>query len=169
MEKKDHFFLKLPQSVKEKSKNILFFKNSLANDVTGQDLFEFSDENMSQMYEAAQSFLLEKKYSDAANSFLFLASLKDCCDYWIGFGISMQMTGDFEMAISAYEIAASCDIENPKPYYHLAKAFFAVYERQSAAEALDIAIAYAEEKPCYNELKEQAIAAKKLLQEHEAE
>lgn len=168
MKENHRFLLKISQSVKDKCKSILFLKNFLAENLTGQDLFEFSDAHMLEMYEAANTFLSEKRYSDAANSFLFLASLKDSPDYWIGFGISMQMTGDFEMAITAYEIAASCDVENPWPYYYLAKAFFAVYERQSAIEALELTISYAEDDSRYEQLKLQAIEAKKLLEESES-
>jgi tetratricopeptide (TPR) repeat protein len=73
------------------------------------------------------------------------------------------MMGDYEAAIDAYEMAAMHDITSPVPYFYLAKCLFAIHDRESALQAIDLALEYAEESSDYDELKEQAKAARALL------
>ncbi len=78
-------------------------------------------------------------------------------------GMCLQLSKDYETAIDAYEMAAICRIDSPVPYFYLAKCLFALHDRDSALQALDLAIEYAENHTEFSELRSQAEAAKDLL------
>jgi type III secretion system low calcium response chaperone LcrH/SycD len=119
---------------------------------------------MAKFYNAAYHLFEKKKYADAGNAFLFLVTLNPYNhDYWLGLGMTTQLSGDFETAIDAYEMAAICKYDSPVPYFYLAKCLFAMHDRESALQALNLAIEYAGDSAEYNELKQQANAAKTLL------
>lgn len=155
---------KLSKKVKEKLKNKALLKKELAAGKTAQEILEFKNETMAKFYKAAYHLFEHKRYTDAANAFVFLVTLNPHNhDYWLGLGMSTQMCGDYEAAIDAYEMAAVIDSESPVPYFYLAKCLFAIHDRESALQALDLALEYADDRSDYIELKQQALAARKLL------
>jgi len=155
---------KLSKKAKEKLKNKDLLKRELAKGKSPQEILGFSDETMAKFYNAAYVLFEHKKYADAANAFLFLVTLNTYNhDYWLGLGMSAQLCGDYEAAIDAYEMAAVTDVESPVPYFYLAKCLFAIHDRESALQALDLAIEYADELHQYTDLIQQARAAKALL------
>jgi type III secretion system low calcium response chaperone LcrH/SycD len=157
----------LSEKVKKKLKNKSKLLKDLASGKTAQEILEFTEATMAKFYRAAHYLFEHQKYTDAGNAFLFLVTLNPHNhDYWLGLGMSTQKTGDYEGAIDAYEMAAYYDINNPVPYFYLAKCFFAVHEHENSLHALDLAIEYAEESDQYEDLKRQAIKAKKLLIEN---
>jgi type III secretion system low calcium response chaperone LcrH/SycD len=158
----------LSKKVKDKLKHKEQLKAELAAGKTAQEILEFSDSTMAKFYRAAYYLFEHKRYSDAANAFLFLATLNPHHhDYWLGLGMATQMCQDYESAIDAYELAALCDIASPVPYFYLAKCLFAIHDRESALQALDLAIETAGEIEDYEELKHQAQEAKRLLLKHD--
>lgn len=155
---------KLSKKAKTKLKNKKLLKKELAQGKSAQEIMGFSDEVMAKFYAAAYRLFEHKKYVDAADAFLFLVTLNPYRhDYWLGLGMATQMCHDFESAIDAYEMASICDIVNPVPYLYLAKCLFAIHDRSSALQALDLAIETADDIIEYEDLKRQAIAAKKIL------
>lgn len=155
---------KLSKKAKEKLKNKDLLKKELAKGKSPQEILGFSDETMAKFYKAAYTLFEHKRYADAANAFLFLVTLNTYNhDYWLGLGMSAQLCGDYEAAIDAYEMAAVTDVESPVPYFYLAKCLFAIHDRESALQALDLAIEYADERDQYTDLIQQARAAKALL------
>lgn len=159
---------KLSQKVKKKLKDKNKLLKELALGKTAQEILEFPEEAMAKFYRAAHYLFEREKYADAANAFLFLVTLNPHNhDYWLGLGMATQKTGDFEGAIDSYEMAAYYDVNNPVPYFYLAKCFFAIHEHDNSLHALDLAIEYADEYEEFNDLKKQAIKAKKLLIENE--
>lgn len=155
---------KLSKKVKEKLKNKKLLKKQLAQGKTAQQILGLSDETMAKFYGAAYRLFEHRRYTDAANAFLFLATLNPYNhDYWVGMGMCSQLTKDYETAIDAYEMAAICRIDSPVPYFYLAKCLFALHDRDSALQALELAIEYSENHPEFRELKYQAEAAKDLL------
>ena len=155
---------KLSKKVQEKIKDKEFLRKELTEGKTAQEILEFADTSMAKFYRAAHHLFDNKRVVDAANAFLFLVTLNPHNhDYWLGFGMATQLCGDFEGAIDAYEMAAAADSLNPVPYFYLAKCLFAIHDRESALQALDLAIEYAEESDEFTELKHQAIAARQLL------
>lgn len=155
---------KLSKKAKERLKDKPLLKKLLASGKSAQEILEFSDETMLQFYQAAYQFLEHKRHIDAANAFLFLVTLNPYKhDYWIGLGMASQFCHDYESAIDAYEMAAVCKIDDPTPYFYLAKCLFAIHDRKSALQALDLAIDYAGDQDEYLELIQQAKEAKKIL------
>lgn len=154
----------LSKKVKEKLKNKKQLKKELADGKSAQEILEISDDVMSKFYESAYHLFESKRYLDAANAFLFLITLNPYQhSYWLGLGMATQMSHDFEAAIDAYEMAAICNTVNPVPYLYLAKCLFAIHDRSSALQALDLAIEMADDLPEYEELKREAITAKNIL------
>lgn len=161
---------KLSKKAKEKLKNKALLKRELAEGKTAQEIMGFSDESMAKFYRAAYQIFEHGRYKDAANAFLFLATLNPHNhEYWLGLGMATQMCHDYEAAIDAYELAALNEITSPVPYFYLAKCLFAVHDRENALQALNLAIESADEIEEYADLKQQALAARKLLTEHELE
>lgn len=159
---------RLSDKAKAKLKNKKLLKKELAEGKSAQEIMGFSNETMSKFYQAAYVLFEHKRYQDAANAFLFLATLNaHNHDYWLGLGMSTQLCHDYEAAIDAYELAALCDISSPVPYFYLAKCLFAIHDRESALQALDLAIDTADELPEYADLKRQALLAKEMLLKHE--
>lgn len=158
---------KISKKIKEKLKDHSYLKKEFAKGKTAQQILEFSNETMAKFYKAAYQLFEHRKYADAANAFMFLVTLNPYNhDYWLGLGMATQLQGDFEAAIDAYEIAAMYEIENPVPYFYLAKCLFAIHDRESALQALELALEYADNKPEYTELKKQAQKARSLLLKH---
>lgn len=155
---------RLSEKAKQKLKNKKLLKKELEEGKTAQEIMGFSNETMSRFYQAAYFLFEHKRYQDAGNAFLFLATLNPHNhDYWLGLGMATQLCHDYEAAIDAYELAALSDISSPVPYFYLAKCLFAIHDRESALQALDLAIETADELPEYAELKQQAITAKEML------
>jgi type III secretion system low calcium response chaperone LcrH/SycD len=158
---------KISKKVSERLKDRKWVKQELAKGRTAQEILEFSDETMAKFYRAAYQLFEHRHYAEAANAFLFLVTLNAFNhDYWLGLGMATQMTGDFEAAIDAYEMAAVCELDNPVPYFYLAKCLFAMHERDSALEALDLALEYASDNEEYSQLRKEAQAARVLLLKH---
>lgn len=160
--RKDEF--KLSKRIKDKLKDQEKLKEELANGKTIQEIIEFSDETMAEFYKAAHHLFDNRRFLDAANAFLFLVTLNPHVhEYWLGLGMSAQMCKEYEAAVDAYEMAAICEIESPVPYFYLAKCLFAMHERESTLQALDLAIEYAENNDQFEELKREAIKAREIL------
>lgn len=153
---------------KQKLKNKKLLQQELANGKTAQEILEFSDETMGKFFRAAYVLFEHQRYQDAANAFLFLATLNPHHhEYWLGLGMATQMNRDYESAIDAYELSAICDISSPVPYFYLAKCLFAIHDRESALQALNLAIETAGDIEEFSELKIQAEQAKELLLRHD--
>ncbi len=132
-----------------------------------QEILGISDDTITHFYMTARKLFENHQFIEAADAFLFLTLINSNNHvYWLGLGMSTQMSGNFESAIDAYEMAAIHEIEDPTPYFYLAKCLFAIHERQSALQALDTAILYAGESPEYEDLKIRAIEVKNLLEKH---
>jgi type III secretion system low calcium response chaperone LcrH/SycD len=155
---------RLSKKVKEKLKDKEGLKKELAAGKTAQEIMGFTNLAMAKFYKAAYHLFEHRRFTDAANAFLFLATLNPHNhDYWLGLGMSTQLSGNYEAAIDAYEMAAIIDIESPVPYFYLAKCLFAIHDRESALQALDLALEYSDNRSEFAELKQQAKAAKALL------
>lgn len=155
---------KLSKKVKARLKNKKLLQKQLAEGKSAQEILDFSDETMAKFYGAAYRLFEHHRYQEAGKAFLFLVTLNPYNhDYWVGLGMCAQLTKEFEAAIDAYEMAAICRIDSPVPYFYLAKCLFSLHDRDSALQALDLAIDYAENHPEYSDLKAQAEAAKVLL------
>jgi type III secretion system low calcium response chaperone LcrH/SycD len=158
----------LSDQAKARLKNKKLLRKELAEGKSAQEIMGFSDQTMAKFYQAAYFLFEHQRYEDAGQAFLFLATLNPHNhDYWLGLGMATQMCHDYEAAIDAYELAALSDIASPVPYFYLAKCLFAIHDRESALQALDLAIETAGEAVDYAELKRQAETAKEILLKHD--
>jgi len=154
----------LPKRVKKKLKDLKQVKKELHAGKSAQEILEIKDAAMVEFYEAAYKLFIGKRYTDAANAFLFLVTLNPYRhDYWVGLGMATQMCQNYEAAIDAYEMAAICQMESPVPYFYLAKCLFAVHDRESALMALDLAIEYSGDSSEFAELRAESEKAKAIL------
>lgn len=154
----------ISKNIQAKLKNKKLLKKELAEGKCAQEILNLSDHAMNHFYEAASLLLEHRRYEDSLNAFLFLITLNPYrYRYWLGLGRSYQFLDDYEMAINAYEMAAACEIADPMPYFYLAKCLFALHDRKSALQALDLAIEYADGIEEHAQLKKEARKAKKLL------
>lgn len=155
---------RLSDKVKAKLKDKAWIREELARGKSVQEILGFSAEAMEAFYHVALKLIENQRYKDSIDAFSFLSTLNpERGDYWMGLGIAAQLSQDFDTAINAYELAAYCDMENPAPYFYLAKCLFAIHDRKSALDAILLAIDYCGENHNYAELKKQAIAAKETL------
>ncbi|MEC7840398.1 MAG: SycD/LcrH family type III secretion system chaperone [Chlamydiota bacterium] len=154
----------MSKKAKTKLKDKELLKQELALGKSPQEILEFKEEEMAEFYGAAYQLFQSKRYTEAANAFLFLVTLNSYnFDYWLGLGMATQMCQEYESAIDAYEMAAILNVESPVPYFYLSKCFFAVHDHENALIALDIALEFSEESDEYSDLRNQALAAKRLL------
>lgn len=154
----------LSKEIKEKLKDKQVLEKELAAGQSPQEILNLSEEEMAKCYRAAYLLFEEKHYEEAADAFFFLATLNsDRSDYWLGLGMSTQLQHDYEAAIDAYELAALCDLSSPVPYFYLAKCLFAIHDRESALQALNLAIETAGDSSEFSDLKIKAEEAKKML------
>jgi type III secretion system low calcium response chaperone LcrH/SycD len=131
---------------------------------SAQNLWEFSDQMMEKLYLAAHQLLENKKNEEAVNAFVFLVTMNPIhSEYWLGLGASLQRCHEYEAAIDAYEITAIYSLGHPLPYIYLAKCLFAIHDRTSALQALELAIEYTEGHEEFAELKKEALHAKEML------
>jgi type III secretion system low calcium response chaperone LcrH/SycD len=129
-----------------------------------QDILGFSSDLMQELHSCTRELFEQHLYQEATDAFLFLVTLcPSRFDFWLGLGASTQRTNDYEGAIDAYEMAAICEINNPWPYFYLANCLFAIHERDSALQAIELALEYSENREEYHGLYQQALAAKSLL------
>lgn len=128
------------------------------------ELLKFAPEAITVLYGRAYKLFQQQHYEEALSAFLFLVFVeRRQCDLWLGLGMTLQMVHRYEAAIDAYELAATCEIENPAPYFYLAKCLFATHDHQAALEALEMAIDYAKDDERYGQLLQQAQVAKQSL------
>lgn len=161
---KDLSAFRFSSKIKNQLKDKVWLKSQLAEGKTLQEIVHFSDEVMDQFYHASYLLFEQKRYLEAADAFLFIATFNPHRhDYWLGLGMSTQMLHDYEGAIDAYELAALCDMDNPISYFYLAKCLFAIHDRQSALQALELAIEAAGDDEQFSLLREQAEHARLTL------
>lgn len=154
----------LPRRLQLHLRDKAWVREQIASGKSVQEILELSDSLVHELHEVARDLFEQHHYHDAADAFLFLVTLNPSrCDLWLGLGASTQWAGDYEGAIDAYEMAAICEIENPLPYFYLANCLFAIHERDSALQAIELALEYSEDKEEHNNLHSQALAAKAVL------
>lgn len=143
-------------------------KKQLLEGQSAQKLMGLSETAMMKFCSIAQELFKRGQYADSAKAFLFLATVSpQRYDYWIDLGEAREHCHDYEGAIDAYEIAALVDLENPVPFFHLAKCFFSIHDREASMQAINLAIDYSEDRGGLEDLHRQALAARILLLKEE--
>lgn len=129
-----------------------------------QQIWNYTAKQMGKFYAVAHHLLEEKRVEEARNAFIFLITLNPThSEYWLGLGFAEQYLHQYEEAIDAYEMAAIYNMGHPLPYLYLAKCLFAIHDRKSALQAIEIALEYAQDSKEYEPFKREALKAKKTL------
>ncbi len=159
---------KVSKKIQKKLNDKEWLKKEFAKGRSAQEIMGFSDETMAKFYRAAHHLIERERYPEAADAFLFLVTLNPKNpEFWLGLGMATQMCGNFDDAIDAYEMAAFYKLDDPVPYFYLAKCLFAIHDRENALQALDLAVEYASDNMEFADLKTQAIQARNLIRGHE--
>lgn len=145
--------------------NIDLIKKDLAEGRTAQEILEIPQEEFNSYLAVAEFFLKDERYSDATDVLLFLVTLNPhYTNAWILLGLSLKGGEFFEEAIDALEMAAFCALEDPRPYLYLGSCLFAIHERETALEALEMAIEYSEGFSEWEDVYKEAVKAKERLE-----
>lgn len=157
--------MKLPNRLIKKFQNKELLLEELRNGKIPQKIWNYSQKQIEKLYFLAHRLLEEKRFYDARDAFIFLITLNPYhLEYWLGLGFAFQYLHAYEEAIDAYEMAAICHLDHPLPYLYLAKCLFAIHDKKSAMQAIEIALEYAGDRQEFDELKKEALKAKKVLQ-----
>jgi type III secretion system low calcium response chaperone LcrH/SycD len=155
----------ISEAVLKKLGNRAWVKKQLKLGKTVQNLLNFTPETLQLFSTAAFSLLEQKGLADSLNAFTFIVALNPkILTHWLGLGMTLQLSHKYEEALDAYEMAATLELENPYPYFYIAKCLFALHDRTSATEALQLAILYSSDNPEYFDLHAEAQAALKTIE-----
>ena len=118
-------------AVEELAKKCLMEGAALA-DVQG-----YTEDEMEAVYHLAYNAYRQGKYSDARKLFQCLA-VNDHREsrFWMGLAATCQMSGDFQEAVAAYEMAAVLEATNPWPPFHAGECYMAMNDWEKSDQAL---------------------------------
>ena len=151
----------LSKEVVEKLKNPEMLRKELAEGKTFQEIFNYSDDVMGVFYKAAYQLFQRQQYAEAADAFFFLTNLSPYVStYWLGLGMSEQLSENPSSALIAYSMATVTDPQNPLPHYHSAACYKELHEEGEGLAALELAIETAGEVPEFATIKRHALALK---------
>ena len=105
------------------------------------DLHGMEDRDYEAMYAVAHGMYAQERYRDAQKLFNFLVACNPFDRrFHQALASSLQMTADYEQAISYYSMASVMDMKDPIPTFHTAECLAALGRVPEAREALQIVI-----------------------------
>jgi type III secretion system low calcium response chaperone LcrH/SycD len=105
------------------------------------DLHGMEDRDYGAMYAVAHGMYAQERYRDAQKLFNFLVACNPFDRrFHQALASSLQMTADYEQAISYYSMASVMDMKDPIPTFHTAECLAALGRVPEAREALQIVI-----------------------------
>lgn len=154
----------IPQNIRLLIQEKNWLTDKLKQGKPHHEILGLSNETMKKFHQIALNLLSNKSYEEAFNVFLLLTVLNPYqSDFWLGLGEASQKLLDFDMAIDAFEMAAISHLENPIPYFYLAKCFFSLHDRENALNAIELALEYSNGISEYEGIRKQALSAKLLI------
>lgn len=155
---------KIPEDILGRIKDPKVLKKQLDEGMLLQDILGFPKETMEKFYSVAHHYFQTQNYEKASQAFTFLTSLNPgVYTYWLGLGMSEQMTNEYHGALLAYTMASLVDKSDPIPHYHLAHCYHAIHDDESALGALDKVILDCSAHEERKELREQALRFKNRI------
>jgi hypothetical protein len=122
-----------------------------------QERLGFSNEEMIAAYEYGSALYQDQLYEQAGNIFLILTLLKSTVSsFWIGFGLTEEMSSNYHSAGISYLMALHNDPEKLDLAIQSACCFFTIKEYEIAKEILLAAIEKAGTEEKYRTIKEHA-------------
>ena len=148
---------KIPEDAIEKLRDPEVIRRQMEEGKTFQEIIGYSNEAMEKFYLIAHGLFQQQEYQKAADAFVFLTTLNPYThSYWLGLGMSEQLSGSYQGALLAYAMAILTDIEDPVAHYHSATCYRAIGDLKSALQSLKMAIRCTEERDGFTHIKEQA-------------
>lgn len=127
------------------------------------DLHGMEDRDYEAMYAVAHGMYSQERYGDAQKLFNFLVACNPFDRrFHQALASSLQMTGDYEQAISYYSMASVMDMKDPVPTFHTAECLAALGRVTEAREALQIVIEQSS-SPAHAPLRQRASGLLELL------
>lgn len=156
---------RIPEEAIERLRDPEVIRRQMEEGKTFQEIIGYSNQTMDKFYQIAHGLFQQQEYSQAADAFVFLTTLNPYThNYWLGLGMSEQLSGSYQGALLAYAMAILTDIENPVAHYHSASCYRAVGDRRSALQSLKMALRCAEESEGFDYIKAQAASAMQVLE-----
>lgn len=113
------------------------------------------------LYAVAHAALQAARYQEAADTFGMLVSLNPYQTRFLqAYATALQMLGRYEDAIVYFSLASMLDLDDPRPFFHIAQCMLARRMPEQALEALDQALPRADRHPA---LKARAQAMRDLI------
>lgn len=127
----------IPEEAIEKLKDPKYLKESLSKNIPLQEVLFFTEETMHKFYTYAHLQYQKQEYELASEGFLFLTTLNPFVyRYWLGLGMSEELSQDYHGALLAYKMAARLEKQNPLVYYHIANCYRGLLDEKSSMMAL---------------------------------
>jgi len=111
------------------------------------------------LYSIGYHYYKNGKYSEAAGCFsLLVIADSNSSKYWMSFGASQMMMGNYQEALTSFALASEIDVQNPQPHFNAAECFFALNRKEEGLQALKNAEKLAKAKDENQELLSRIIA-----------
>jgi type III secretion system low calcium response chaperone LcrH/SycD len=154
----------IPEEALEKLKDSSLLNQLIQEGKTFQEIVGYSDLVMDKFYVKARSLFEQQRYDEAAEAFVFLATLNPYTySYWLGLGMSEQLCDQQASALAAYGMAILTDPTQPNSHYHSASCHKTMGNKEAALASLELALTCCEGKPEYDNWKTLSLKAKQLL------
>lgn len=155
---------KIPKEALEKLRDPELLRRKINEGKVLQEIIGYTHETMEKFYQIAYKLFQHQQYQEAGDAFIFLTTLNPYVyNYWLGLGMSEQLSNKYDGALIAYATAILIKVENPLPHYHSASCYLALKDWVNAIASLDLAILYAGDHPEYAAIKKYALGAKEAL------
>jgi type III secretion system low calcium response chaperone LcrH/SycD len=120
--------------------NSLELKSKLKKGASLQEILGIEDDALAAFYETAYSLYVNKEYEKAADGFFFLTSLSpERYPLWFGLGLAEYELRHYDEALEAFHMAVLLDMDNPLPYYHMARIYRDLKDRTNGMNSIEIA------------------------------
>jgi len=155
----------IPKEALEKLKDPEVIRRQVKEGKTFQEIIGYKQDSMEKFYNTAHQLFQKQEYQKAADAFVFLTTLNPYVhNYWLGLGMSEQLTENYQGALLAYAMAILTDVENPITHYQSGNCYRALNEETNAIQSYDMAIRCAADSPEHENIKERASKAKEELE-----
>lgn len=156
----------IPEDALQRMQDPEVIKEYISEGKTFQEIIGYPDGTMEKFYGAARKLFEKGRYRDAADAFIFLTTLNPYVhNYWLGLGMSEQMSEEYESAVVAYTMASVTDPQNPIAHLHAATCNYMLQDDEGALGSADMAIAESGNRPEYQEIRSQAMRLRDTLRE----
>ena len=129
-----------------------------------REFLGFSQETMDNFYRAAYLLHESKHLKEAADAFCLLCTIDPFVHvFWMGYGHSEHLLGNYNSALYAYAMAALTDDSNPLPHCLAAECYIDQSDFKEAKHSLDLAITRAEGSQKHAAIKKTAQEKKQKI------